>query len=483
MNSAWGDVFTTLGQRLPGAVSDVTAAIDSENQKKALAQRQAAMDALTQLAAEKKNQKDDLDIAEKRQEAQQTHGGLDTLATLVQDKTNAATVSPMLDGTAQPYSVPTLDAGKTPFVQSLLDAQKAGVPVASPDTLPPVGQGLPADNAHAPTDALPPPAAQQTVTPPGTDNGFRPYNPGYLGELAKIKADPDQYTIDNLMKYKGSGDGVDAAIEDAQGNQQSEADAAAKQKDYAFRDKELNQKIAASQQAHEDADKARRDAKSISLGVKNDQHQDALEQQARANIISIRGDRALANTEIQRDAAISAYNRIDQIKKSGTQLNPIDYVDVLGQIYKARTGSSPTQIVLDEAMQKTTNGQLGKVYTYFTGKQAPATTPDIMNSLQEMSMHMGQQADRLHDGYMKSHLDMPTSLEAERANRIRNLARGISFSEATETPAYNAQPAPQVQQGTTKQYSADAVSQAKAALSDPNAPDSIKKKAHIVLGY
>jgi hypothetical protein len=32
---------------------------------------------------------------------------------------------------------------------------------------------------------------------------------------------------------------------------------------------------------------------------------------------------------------------------------------------------------------------------------------------------------------MKAHLDSPTGLEPERANRIKNLGRGISFAEAT----------------------------------------------------
>lgn len=158
-------------------------------------------------------------------------------------------------------------------------------------------------------------------------------------------------------------------------------------------------------------------------------HQDALEQKARDQLLSVRGDASLKNIETQRDSAITAYNRIDQVEKSGQQLNPIDYVDILGQIYKARTGSAPNEQVLSQARQATVSGNFNKAYTFLTGKQAPATTKDIMSSLKEMALAMGQQADKLHDAYMKSRLDMPQGLNPESAARIQKLGRGMSFAE------------------------------------------------------
>lgn len=173
------------------------------------------------------------------------------------------------------------------------------------------------------------------------------------------------------------------------------------------------------------------DEHKLNLSTREDQQQDKLEEQAKNRISGIRGDASLKNVEAQRDAAITAYNRIDQVEKAGKVLNPIDYVDILGQIYKARTGSAPTETVLNEARQQTAKGSYGKVYTYLTGEQAPATTQAIMKSLKEMAAHMGEQSDKLHEAYMTPHLDMPTSLAPDRAERLKKLARGLSFKDAT----------------------------------------------------
>jgi hypothetical protein len=159
--------------------------------------------------------------------------------------------------------------------------------------------------------------------------------------------------------------------------------------------------------------------------------QDRLETQARNAVQSMRGDKSLQNTEVQRDAAITAYNRINEVQKQGKALNPIDYVDILGQLYKARTGSAPTNEVLKEAYQQTAAGKLAKVYTYFTGNQAPATTEAIMGSLKEMAAHMGKQADELHEGYMKTHLIKPSGLSDERWQPIYTTTRGRSFADST----------------------------------------------------
>lgn len=164
--------------------------------------------------------------------------------------------------------------------------------------------------------------------------------------------------------------------------------------------------------------------------AKNQIRQDRLEKQYRDAQTSVRGDPTIAHVETQRDAAITAYNRINEIEKSGQEMNPVDYVDVLGQIYKARTGAAPSNDVLAEARQNTAKGQAGKVYTYFTGQQAPATTKDIQDSLKNMAASMGSQADKLHDGYMRTRLKPPTGLEPDRMASI-DAGRGLSFQEAT----------------------------------------------------
>lgn len=164
--------------------------------------------------------------------------------------------------------------------------------------------------------------------------------------------------------------------------------------------------------------------------AKEQVRQDRLEQQYRASQTSVRGDPSIARTELQRDAAITAYNRIKEIKDRGEVLNPIDYVDTLGQVYKARTGAAPQQDVLEQARQDTAKGKGGKWYTYFTGKEAPATTPEIQDSLLDMASSMGMQADKLHAGYMKSRLKAPTGLAPDRQANVDS-GRGMSFQEAT----------------------------------------------------
>lgn len=168
----------------------------------------------------------------------------------------------------------------------------------------------------------------------------------------------------------------------------------------------------------------------INVGTKESQQQDKLEEQYRKSFQQLRGDPSLKRTEEQRDAAAIAYNRIKEVKDHGQILNPIDYVDVLGQIYKARTGSAPTETVLSEARQQTAKGKYEKAYTFLTGQQAPATTQDIMDSLQTMARSMGEQADKFHDGYMRSRIKPPLGLAHDRVQNVV-AERGMSFAEAT----------------------------------------------------
>lgn len=167
------------------------------------------------------------------------------------------------------------------------------------------------------------------------------------------------------------------------------------------------------------------------MGLRESQQQDKLEEQYRKSFQQVRGDPSIKRAEEQRDAAAVAYNRIQEVKDHGQILNPIDYVDVLGQIYKARTGSAPTNEVLSEARQATAKGNFGKAFTFVTGEQAPATTEDIMSSLQDMARSMGEQADKFHDGYMRSRMNPPKGLAHDRVSNVV-AERGMSFAEATK---------------------------------------------------
>lgn len=177
----------------------------------------------------------------------------------------------------------------------------------------------------------------------------------------------------------------------------------------------------------------------LSMGLREDQQQDKLEQNAKQMVSNLRGDKSLARAEEQRDAAIVAYNRINEIQKTGGSLNPVDYVDILGQVYKARTGAAPGEQVLKDIRQATAEGSLGKAYTFATGKQAPATSQEITNSLKNMASSMGTQADMFHDNYMKAHLIKPSSLQDSRWKPIADTGRGISFADATKAPASTGQ--------------------------------------------
>ncbi len=182
-------------------------------------------------------------------------------------------------------------------------------------------------------------------------------------------------------------------------------------------------------------------SKDLSLSLRQDQQQDKLEQNAKQMVSNLRGDKSLARAEEQRDGAIVAYNRLKEIKASGKEPNPVDYVDVLGQIYKARTGNAPGEQIMKDIRQSTAQGSFGKAFTYVTGQQAPATSRDIANSLMDMAKSMGNQADKFHDGYMKAHLIKPHGLDDERWQPILTTGRGTSFADATkstETPTTKA---------------------------------------------
>lgn len=158
---------------------------------------------------------------------------------------------------------------------------------------------------------------------------------------------------------------------------------------------------------------------------------DKLENQVINRIVGIRGDKSLARTEEQRDAAIQAYNTIGQIKSENRLPNQLEYYDILGQMWKARTGASPTDQAIRDLDASTLKGDLGKAYQYFSGNAAPRTTANVLDAIQSFAKQSGMQADKLHAGYMQSHLVKPKNMSQEDFSGIVQAHRGQTFSEAT----------------------------------------------------
>lgn len=166
-------------------------------------------------------------------------------------------------------------------------------------------------------------------------------------------------------------------------------------------------------------------------GGKADKEYDTLENQVISRIVGIRGDKSLARTEEQRDAAIQAYNTIATVKQEGRLPNQLEYYDIIGQMWKARTGQSPTDQAIRDLDAKTLKGDLGKAYQYFTGNAAPRTTENVMNAIQSFADTSGKQADKLHGGYMRSHLIRPKNMTSDDFDRIVKAHRGLTFEEGT----------------------------------------------------
>lgn len=171
-------------------------------------------------------------------------------------------------------------------------------------------------------------------------------------------------------------------------------------------------------------------SKESSLGLREDQQQDKLENQATQRLASLRGDQSLARVETQRDGAISAYRLLDTAKHEGRDLSKAEYYDLLGQIWKARTGSSPTDAAMRDLDSKTLHGDVSKMGTYFSGKPMGATTPEVLANLQQFVKHTGELADEQHQAYMAPHLVKPAHLKPELWDPIAKTARGMSFSDS-----------------------------------------------------
>lgn len=173
-------------------------------------------------------------------------------------------------------------------------------------------------------------------------------------------------------------------------------------------------------------------SKDAAAGQKHDTEQDRLEAQAMQRVSSLRGDQALARIETQRDGAISAYSLLQQAKNEKRPLTQAEYYDLLGQLWKSRSGAAPTQESMRDLDSRTFKGDITKMATYFTGKPQGATTEAVLDNLRQFTKHTGDLTDAQHDAYMAPHLVKPAGLDEDRWNPIKNTARGMSFADAVK---------------------------------------------------
>lgn len=184
----------------------------------------------------------------------------------------------------------------------------------------------------------------------------------------------------------------------------------------------------------------------------DEKNQDKLENQAINRVVGIRGDASLARTENQRDASTQAFNTIEQIKNENRMPSQLEYYDILGQMWKARTGSSPTDQAIRDLDARTFKGDLGKAAQYFSGKPAGRTTAEVLQNIQDFAEQSGKQADKLHAGYMQTHLIKPKGLSNDRWKTINDSARGLSFDDAT---AHNRKATSQEQDAAALTFAGD----------------------------
>lgn len=186
--------------------------------------------------------------------------------------------------------------------------------------------------------------------------------------------------------------------------------------------------------------------KELSMSMQQGNERDRMWNQGVQSVNSVRGDKSIVQTEAMRDGAISAYQAIDKIQKEGRAPNQFEYVDLLGQLWKARTGGTLTNEELKHMDPKTLQSQLGPIATYLTGDPKAITTPQATQALKNFVVTSGKTADYLHDNYMQTRgvnaaASRMKSLYPEDADRLAKMARGVSFSDAvknTEQPAAQA---------------------------------------------
>ncbi len=165
---------------------------------------------------------------------------------------------------------------------------------------------------------------------------------------------------------------------------------------------------------------------------KEDHHQDTLFQQGKQAIDSIRGDPTLKEWETKREGSKTVYNTIENVKSGKLQLSKAVYYDLLGQMWKARTGASPTDQAIKDLDTSTFKGDISKAANYFTGSiAAGATTKDVLQNLQDFAKDSGFQADKEHAGFMKSRMTLNPGLSKSNKEILSHLGRGLSFGDST----------------------------------------------------
>jgi len=171
------------------------------------------------------------------------------------------------------------------------------------------------------------------------------------------------------------------------------------------------------------------DVRENTRAIQAQNRSDTAVNQGIARVAGVRGDASLARSEMQRDAAATAVNRIDEVHAAGQKLTPFDYTDILGQLYKARSGQAPGEQIMKDIRQPTGTASFNKAWTYLTGQQAPGTSDSIAMSLRNAAASMGKQADEFHDGYMKSHLIKPAGVSDEAWAPVAATTRGTSYAD------------------------------------------------------
>lgn len=306
-----------------------------------------------------------------------------------------------------------------PQTPSLIDrwhafvGNKQGQPAQSPGMNPQPSPG-----------GVPPPTAS-TATVSGAPPAIPPQGPPVAQSFLTAEGQLDQPAMSAYKKQHGSKGMADVEKQLALSNTLHTAYDRTQPVPVMTKDEALKAgKVSPNTKIVEPKDTSAKDQK-------YDNEQNRLEGQAIDRLSKLRGDQSLARTENQRDAAIQAYNTIERVKQEGRMPSQLEYYDILGQMWKARTGASPTDQALKDLDAKTFKGDLGKAYQYFSGKPAGVTTGDVLQNIQDFAADSGLQSDKFHSSYMDSHKLKPSGLEQSRWDPIFNSHRGMSFVDAT----------------------------------------------------
>jgi hypothetical protein len=160
-------------------------------------------------------------------------------------------------------------------------------------------------------------------------------------------------------------------------------------------------------------------------------NQDKLEKQAMDRVTTVRGDQSLIKTEAQRDAAAMAYQTIAKAQSEGRHLSSVEYNDLAGQLWKARTGATVTEQELKKLAPTTAQTSADHFAAWASGNPnlIGTTSTDTENNLKQFIQSSGETADNQHEAYMKPRMIKPTDLEQARWDRISSAGRGLSFAE------------------------------------------------------